>query len=352
MTNIATKSTAKRTLWLVILLFITNLCTFSANKLDWSKTKYKNVEEWIAYGKKHLRRAYRNGGTGPYAFDCSGFTMYMYKELGYALPHSSSAQADHGDKIKATNVKPGDLVFFAGSKGTSIGHVGIVIETTDEDFSFIHASLKQGICIDKSTHSYYKPRYKTARRIFDMTADSRKKKEEEAAPTPIPTPKPQEEDLELPGGNTDVDTNSGNRTVDNDKKATPQKKESRRDRKKRLKKEKAEKERLEKQRIEKEKLEKERLEKEKAKKKKQDEARQKDKKEQKDDVKKDSKKEDQKKSKKDEKPAAAKKTHIVEKGETMYRISKMAGLTVDELKEINGLKSNDLKIGQELIIEK
>ena len=64
-------------------------------------------------------------------------------------------------------------------------------------------------------------------------------------------------------------------------------------------------------------------------------------------------KEDKKDSlKKEEQPVVTKKTHIVEKGETMYRISKMAGLTVDELKELNGLTSNDLKIGQVLIIEK
>lgn len=328
----------KRTIWLVILLFITNVCSFSANKLDWSTTKYKNVNEWIEFGKKHLRRTYRNGGVGPYAFDCSGFTMYMYKELGYALPHSSSAQADYGDKIKANNVQPGDLVFYSGSKGSSIGHVGIVIEVTDEDFSFIHASLKQGICIDKSTHTYYKSRYKTARRIFDMTGDkSRRKKDDDVVVEPIPVPQPQEEELELPGQITDGDNQSSDNSVDNNK-STPKKKESRRERRKR------------------EKAEKKRLEKEKAEKKKQEEARQKAKKENqntKKETQKDVKKETKKVTpKKDDAPVITKKTHIVEKGETMYRISKMAGLTVDELKEINGLKTNDLSIGQVLIIEK
>lgn len=330
----------KRTIWLVILLFITNICSFSSNKLDWSSTKYKDVDEWIKFGKKHLRRTYRNGGVGPYAFDCSGFTMYMYKELGYALPHSSSAQSDHGEKIKATHVQPGDLVFYAGSKGSKIGHVGIVIEATDDDFSFIHASLKQGICIDKSTHPYYKSRYKTARRIFDMTADNSKKRHEKEKSTEEiqPTPLPQEEELELPGQTTDdADNQSIDNSVDKNKKTTPKKKESRRERRKR--------EKAEKQRLEKEKAEKQRLEREKAEKKKQENARQ--------NTKRDVEKESQKDSpKKEEQPAITKKTHVVEKGETMYRISKMAGLTVEELKELNGLTSNDLKIGQVLIIEK
>lgn len=336
----------KRTIWLVILLFITNICSFSANKLDWSETKYKDIDDWIKFGKKHLRRTYRNGGVGPYAFDCSGFTMYMYKELGYALPHSSSAQSDHGEKIKVTHVQPGDLVFYAGSKGSKIGHVGIVIEVSDDDFSFIHASLKQGICIDKSTHPYYKSRYKTARRIYDMTADNSKRRHDKEKETEvIPTPQPQEEEeLELPGQTTDdVDTQTKDNSVDNNKHTIhKKKKESRRERRKR---EKAEKQRLEKQRLEKEKAEKQRLEREKTEKKKQNNARQ--------NTKKEVEKESQKISpKKEEQPAVSKKTHIVEKGETMYRISKMAGLTVEELKELNGLTSNDLKIGQVLIIEK
>lgn len=339
----------KRTIWLVILLFITNLCSYSVEKLDWSKTKYKNVDEWIQFGKKHLRRAYRHGGSGPYAFDCSGFTLYMYKELGYELPHSSSAQSSHGEKIKSANVKPGDLVFYAGSKGSSIGHVGIVIESNEDEFSFIHASLKQGICIDKSTHPYYKSRYKTARRVFDMTIEEKhKKKEKEVEKTPVPAPekvpeqKPKEEPLELPGQTPEVDNKTTDNNVVNNKKDTPKEKENRRERRKR------------------EKAEKQRLEKENAAKKKQEEAR-KNTKNESQNINQNTKKETQKEVKKETKkethqkevtPVVAKKTHVVEKGETMYRISKMAGLTVDELKEINGLKTNDLSIGQILIIEK
>ena len=318
------------------MLFITNICSFSANRLDWSDTKYKDIDEWIKFGKKHLRRTYRNGGVGPYAFDCSGFTMYMYKELGYALPHSSSAQSDHGEKIKASHIQPGDLVFYSGSKGSSIGHVGIVIEVTDDDFSFIHASLKQGICIDKSTHPYYKSRYKTARRIYDMSSGKSKKRDEEET-LPEPDPQPQEEELELPGQTTDVDTQSNDNSVDSNKHTVhKKKKESRRERRKR---EKAEKKRLEKQR----------LEKEKAERKKQENARKNTNQNTKKEVVKENKKDS---LKKEEQPVVMKKTHVVEKGETMYRISKMAGLTVDELKEINGLTSDDLKIGQVLIIEK
>lgn len=44
--------------------------------------------------------------------------------------------------------------------------------------------------------------------------------------------------------------------------------------------------------------------------------------------------------------------HIVIKGDTLYNISKRYGLTVEELKKINELSSNDISIGQALSITK
>lgn len=48
----------------------------------------------------------------------------------------------------------------------------------------------------------------------------------------------------------------------------------------------------------------------------------------------------------------AKEEHMVTKGDTLYNISKRYGLTVDELKKLNGLRSNDISIGQSLITKK
>lgn len=41
--------------------------------------------------------------------------------------------------------------------------------------------------------------------------------------------------------------------------------------------------------------------------------------------------------------------YIVEKGDTLYAISKKLGVSVQRLKELNGLNSNIIKIGQSLI---
>ncbi len=64
---------------------------------------------------------YVYGAAGPDAFDCSGYTQYVFAQVGIALPHSSSAQAATAQRI--TDPQPGDLVFFTGSGG--VYHVAI-----------------------------------------------------------------------------------------------------------------------------------------------------------------------------------------------------------------------------------
>ena len=49
--------------------------------------------------------------------------------------------------------------------------------------------------------------------------------------------------------------------------------------------------------------------------------------------------------------AAASKTHIVQPGETLYKISTQYKITVTELKRLNSLTSNDIKVKQKLIVE-
>ena len=70
------------------------------------------------------------GGTTPQGFDCSGFTKYVYAQLGISLPRTSEQQASVGTPVEnLAEAQPGDLVLFAGSDGTpsSPGHVGIYL---------------------------------------------------------------------------------------------------------------------------------------------------------------------------------------------------------------------------------
>jgi len=66
---------------------------------------------------------YAHGGAGPNGFDCSGFTSYVFSQVGVSLPHSSSAQ--RGVVQSVSNPQPGDLVFVYNGGGGSIGHVAI-----------------------------------------------------------------------------------------------------------------------------------------------------------------------------------------------------------------------------------
>jgi cell wall-associated NlpC family hydrolase len=84
----------------------------------------------IAYAEAQLGKPYLFGGTGPDAFDCSGLAMMAYRAAQITTPRTSQAQWAYGTQIPASQVRPGDLVFFAGADGTpaSPGHVGIVLD--------------------------------------------------------------------------------------------------------------------------------------------------------------------------------------------------------------------------------
>jgi len=56
---------------------------------------------------------YRNGGTDPNGFDCSGFTQYVFGQHGIALPREVRDQFGLGTPVSADAIGPGDLLFFA-----------------------------------------------------------------------------------------------------------------------------------------------------------------------------------------------------------------------------------------------
>ncbi len=83
----------------------------------------------IAFARAQLGKPYLWGGTGPDAFDCSGLVMMAYRAAGVDIPRTSQQQWIWGPRVAPGHQEPGDLVFFAGSDGTSTspGHVGLVI---------------------------------------------------------------------------------------------------------------------------------------------------------------------------------------------------------------------------------
>lgn len=120
------------------------------------------IEKMLNFAASFTGSHYRYGATGPKAFDCSGFTSYVFGKFGYALNRSSHQQINNGEQIERGDLRPGDLVFFNGrAVNKRIGHVGIVteVDSTGDGFSFIHASTSQGVCVSKSDDAYYSRRY-------------------------------------------------------------------------------------------------------------------------------------------------------------------------------------------------
>ena len=81
---------------------------------------------------------YRYGGSDPHTgTDCSGFTRYVYQHgLGISLSRSSGSQASQGTAISASQMQPGDLLFYGSGK--SINHVAMYIG----DGKIVHASTE------------------------------------------------------------------------------------------------------------------------------------------------------------------------------------------------------------------
>jgi len=79
----------------------------------------------IAVARNQIGDRYSAGAVGPSAFDCSGFTRFVYRvAVGKYLPHYSRAQYDKVKKIPLRQARPGDLVFFLRN---GAHHVGIYL---------------------------------------------------------------------------------------------------------------------------------------------------------------------------------------------------------------------------------
>ena len=136
------------------------------------ETKNKNettikCTDIVAYAKKYLGYKYVYGGDGSNGtFDCSGFTMYVYKHFGIKLPHGANKQYKCGKGTQITkysDLQVGDIVFLTDYEtGVGIGHCGIYLGNDN----FIHASTTCYAVEISSFKTIYKGRFYSGLRLI------------------------------------------------------------------------------------------------------------------------------------------------------------------------------------------
>lgn len=141
---------------------------------DLFNTQSSLQTELVNFAKLHLGRKYKPGGKGPYVFDCSGFTSYVFHNFDIKLSPASRLQGQEGTRVSIGELQVGDLMFFSGRRGGNIvGHVGMVIDVDPEtgNVKFIHASSTQGIVIQNFPDGgYYSRHYLHSTRVINEDA--------------------------------------------------------------------------------------------------------------------------------------------------------------------------------------
>lgn len=116
----------------------------------------------VQIAEQFLGLPYVYGGSTPAGFDCSGFTSYVFKQMGYTLNRVSADQIHNGVPVSKSELMPGDLVLFKKRGASRIHHVGIYVGNG----TMIHSPQTGDVIKYASIVSgYYNDCYYAARRI-------------------------------------------------------------------------------------------------------------------------------------------------------------------------------------------
>lgn len=146
------------------------------------------VDSVITYGKQLLGKPYRYVKDGCRPMDCSGFLVHIFGRYNLRLGGSSADIARRVRKVKVSEVRPGDILFFKGRslQGNRIGHSAIAVAVEGDRILMLHSAVHGGIRYDYHDSAYYRRRFLFAGRFPEVEAVP----EPEGSATPEPEDAP------------------------------------------------------------------------------------------------------------------------------------------------------------------
>ena len=141
--------------------------SYQHNSSSTTPPPYQVVQKIESRAKSFLGVPYVWGATGPNKFDCSGFTQWVYRDVGINIPRVSRDQARVGKFISFNELQAGDMMFFDTHKKRTgrVSHVGIYLGSGN----FIHASSagKKVVIYNFYEKPFYKKRFLWGRRVVN-----------------------------------------------------------------------------------------------------------------------------------------------------------------------------------------
>jgi cell wall-associated NlpC family hydrolase len=131
----------------------------SSTSTSTSASQSSGVSAALAAARSKIGAPYVTAGVGPTGFDCSGLTMWAFRQAGISLPRTSYGQYGVGTPVSHASVQPGDLVFFS-TDGPGASHVGIATSATTAISATSH-----GVMEHSTVDSYWGAHYLGARRV-------------------------------------------------------------------------------------------------------------------------------------------------------------------------------------------
>ena len=122
---------------------------------DESSEDNSMAQDIVAVALDYRGTPYRYGGMTRKGIDCSALMYNSFGAFDFNLPRTSFEQSKEGRKVKRKNAKAGDLIFFRTGRRKVINHVGLVVENTEGEIKFVHASSSNGVIISSLNESYY-----------------------------------------------------------------------------------------------------------------------------------------------------------------------------------------------------